>query len=246
MLRNFIFIALLFSTFSCKKAEDRACAKSVGDYVTEERSLAPFSALQLFDGIHYQLVQDSLSKVVIHCGENLINFIETDVENETLTITDQNKCVWLRELPVDIRVEIHYSTLDYVYNESHGLTETIGTHVGEELTWENWHVSGKTKLTTELEECTLRISAGASELDIDGAVQSLWATQSGQGRILAQKVTPTYCWADNKGTADMRINIAQDGQLDYIIDSFGNIIYSGEPSTIQEIDMNGSGVLIAD
>lgn len=68
-MRLILFISISIILFSCKKAEDRTCWKSAGDETKLEVSLESFDKLFLREHIVYELVQDSLNKLVITGGD---------------------------------------------------------------------------------------------------------------------------------------------------------------------------------
>tara|TARA_B110000285_G_scaffold26248_1_gene25393 strand:- start:438 stop:1175 length:738 start_codon:yes stop_codon:yes gene_type:complete len=114
---TFSIVCLAF-VFSCKKQENRTCYKSIGDESIQERSLESFSLLDLGPHLRYVLVQDTVNKVLISGGKNLLNFIETNVSDDKLTIVNKNKCNFLRKLNHVIVVEIHFKEIINIYSES--------------------------------------------------------------------------------------------------------------------------------
>lgn len=106
----------------CKKAQDRSCVKSVGDQISVERALNDFNMIYLGPHLKYTLVQDTVNKVIINGGENLINFVETEVIDGKLFVTNNNKCNFLRSYKKKISVEIH---LIKVQNIEYDATETV-------------------------------------------------------------------------------------------------------------------------
>ena len=117
-----IYIIGLFIVFvSCKKAENRSCFKFVGNEKTKEVDINEFYKLKLYEHIKFELVQDTVNKVVLVGGENLINVININVSDNTLTITNDNKCNFLRNYDKVVKAEIHFKVLkelDYYGTET--------------------------------------------------------------------------------------------------------------------------------
>lgn len=110
---NLIVIGLFCSIlFSCKKAENRTCFKFAGKDIQKEIPLSTFNKMILHQKIQYVLIQDSLNKAVLFGGENLLNKIDVEVEDGTLTIENLNKCAFLRSYNKKVKVEIHFTSLD--------------------------------------------------------------------------------------------------------------------------------------
>jgi Putative auto-transporter adhesin, head GIN domain len=106
-MRYLISIAVILSFVACKKAEDRSCFKSIGNDTTKEIALDSFDKLYMGPHLKYVLVQDTVEKVVLTGGENLLNFVETDVSDGTLSVRNINKCNFLRSYSKLVTVEIH-------------------------------------------------------------------------------------------------------------------------------------------
>jgi len=64
----FIFLSFL----SCKKVENRSCIKSLGVEEVKDLDLPFFNKLQLYEKIKFVLVEDSINKVILSGGKNLL------------------------------------------------------------------------------------------------------------------------------------------------------------------------------
>ncbi len=142
---------------ACKDSEDRSCFKSVGDLGYKEVTLESFDKLYLGPHLKYVLVQDTVNKAVIYGGENLLNFIETTIDEEKrLNIRNNNKCNFLRDYDKVVTVEIHVKKISNILFE--------GTY---ELSCSNVLVSDYMTLV-------IRDGAGAVNLNLDA--YELWTT----------------------------------------------------------------------
>jgi hypothetical protein len=104
-------LSVIFLVFSCKKPEDRTCFKLLGPETTKEIPLASFDRLDLREHVEYILIQDSLDKVVLKGGRNLLNLIEASVSDGLLTIENNNRCNFLRNAKKVVVAEIHFTSL---------------------------------------------------------------------------------------------------------------------------------------
>lgn len=147
-MRVAVLIVASVFVFGCKKASDRSCVKSAGEEITVERELDDFNLLYLGSHLNINLVQDTVNKVLIHGGENLINFIRTDVENGKLYIVNENKCNFLRSYKKKITVELH---LKKVRNIEYDATEPVFC---------------ENQIVTDYMTVTINESAGRFYLDI--------------------------------------------------------------------------------
>ena len=113
-----ISIACFFLS-SCKKPEDRSCFKRSGDPDTLQLNLGEFDKLHLKEHITYYLVQDSVNKVVLHGGKNLLKQVHAAVNTEhgELTLSNENKCRFFRYRTNEIEAYIHFVDLKRVLFE---------------------------------------------------------------------------------------------------------------------------------
>lgn len=103
------------AVISCKKAEDRTCFKFAGDPSEKEILLESFQSLDLGPHIRYELVQDTVEKVVLSGGENLLNLIRVEVVDNKLLIRNENKCNFLRSYKKEVKVTIHLVNIFTLY-----------------------------------------------------------------------------------------------------------------------------------
>lgn len=153
MMRIFIIVLFVATLFSCKKAEDRRCFKSVGPNTTKEIIVDSFDKLFLGPHVKFVLVQDSEEKVVLKGGKNLLNFISTDVIDGILRVENKNKCNFLRSFSKIVTAEIHLVNVVNI--------EFEGT---EELTCSN---------QLSAVDLALTIRDGAGHVDLDVSANSL-------------------------------------------------------------------------
>ena len=101
--------------FSCKKADERTCWKGAGENSDTTIYVSDFIKLYLHENLDYELIQDSLNKVEIIGGKNLISFIQVNQNSDgTLEIKNTNKCNFLRYKSSPVKVRIHFKNLTYM------------------------------------------------------------------------------------------------------------------------------------
>ena len=62
---------------------------------------------ELFKGIVYRFYQDTLRKVVIKGGENVVGLVDVKVKDYMVSVHNGNSCNFLRDYEDKITVEIH-------------------------------------------------------------------------------------------------------------------------------------------
>jgi len=94
---TFIFIVFLSYLFvSCENDDAAGCFKKTGDIVTMEFNLEPFHSIVVMDEADVYLGNGPDQRVEIKAGSNLIPGIQFEVKDSTLTITNDNRCNWVR------------------------------------------------------------------------------------------------------------------------------------------------------
>ena len=86
----------LCSLYSCKPPNERNCFKGAGESDSLIVELPHFSKLVLDEHMTFVLVQDTVEKVRIYGGENLLNHIVLNTDNsEEIIISNENRCRFL-------------------------------------------------------------------------------------------------------------------------------------------------------
>lgn len=243
-MRISLFLIVLILISACKKPENRSCFKFNGENTTKEIPLEPFDRLNLMEHMEFVLIQDSLDKVVLKGGKNILNLIEIKNEGGLVTIKNNNKCPWLRNAKKGlIVVEIHLTRLvninfvgtepmrsqgtiktDYfTYYSRDGVGDVVldldALHIDAEADhgWGNYTLTGKTK--------SARICAKSnSYCDVSGLIV--------QDSI--------YIMSETAG--DMKVN-ANGVKLNGYLRESGDVFYKGTPLSVSVL-LNGTGSLL--
>ena len=88
-IKLLLIINLLF-LFGCKKSCD--CLKSAGSITTELRSLSTINSINIKNNVDVKIHYGTEYKLAVRGGSNLLEKIETRIENGTLYIRNNNKC----------------------------------------------------------------------------------------------------------------------------------------------------------
>jgi hypothetical protein len=231
-MRNIIVIAiLLLGLFSCRKPEDRSCAKFTGEEDT------------LDEHLDYELIQDSTDKVVLIGGKNLLKFVKAEVTDSLLDISNENKCNFLRSLKRKIKVEIHFTRIGNIeYRGTERLTNK-GKLKLDYFTFLIKDGAGPVELNFDAELLLAFISHGWGDFTFAGSVKTANMTIRSNGYCDTYGMTVQDSMTlVSRTQGDVKINI--DGaKLKAQIEQDGNIYYKGIPTVIK-LNKYGNGELI--
>lgn len=240
-----LLIALLSFTLSCKKSSNRTCWKGAGQESDTVIFVSEFAKLALYENLDYELIQDSLNKIEIIGGENLLPFIKVEQQADgTLTITNENKCSFFRYKAPKVKVKIHFKNLTYLtYKGTEDLTSS------DTLNFSNFQFfmvdgGGSIDLKLNVSNSLLGyVSHGAGDFHLEGNANKATFNIMTQGSCDTRKLnisnelsivsnanSPCYVNADN---AVFKAEIT--GQ--------GNVYFSGNPLSLL-FNQIGAGNLI--
>lgn len=229
--------------FACKKAEDRKCLKSAGQWGVKEVMVPSFQFMDLGPKLKYVLVQDTVEKVILRGGKNLLNFIETSVTDGNLVIRNNNKCNFLRSYKHEVTAEIH---LKNVFNVTYEGTKSLKCYHQLDLPYLTWLTrdgAGSCKLNLKSKVVRFVVSNGWGNFEMEGETDylKLDIRTNGFGDAYNLQVNDSL---DVVSTTSELLKVNANGvQLRAELSSNGDVWYIGTPGSI-EYNRYGSGELI--
>jgi hypothetical protein len=119
----FTFLSLVFCT-GCREINGRRTRGS-GTSASETRTVSSFTNIDVSGAVNVYIKQDSVSSVKVEADDNLLQYIETRIEGNTLVIETEDG-IWLHPRR-DINVYI--SNPSYSYFEVSGASKLVGETV---------------------------------------------------------------------------------------------------------------------
>lgn len=228
---------------ACNKAEDRSCMKTAGDESSLTITLDPFDKLYLKEHLEYVLVQDSTEKIVIKGGKNLLNFVEANVTDGLLQISNENKCNFLRSYKKKVKVEIHFKSLSNIHFEG---TETMTNEGTLQLQWITVLIrdgAGPVNLNFNAETLNAIVSHGWGDFTFNGEVNNAYLTVRSNGFCDTYGlIVHDTLVAISRTQGTMKVN-ADNSYFKAQIDEAGDILYKGLP-IYKSLNQYGTGELI--
>ncbi len=217
-----LFSAMLLSAchFNLNIGED-----GNGNVVTEERSVnEDFNEVKGSAGLDVYLTQGDENKIVVEADENLLQYIETNVENGMLHITTTENIGHSKAK----KIHVTFKELNTV--EASSGADVTGKSVikSERLSLKS---SSGADLNVEVfsKELTAKTSSGA-DLTISGKTSSLNADASSGSELDAKELLTLNCDAEASSGGEVTINVKE--KLETRASSGGEINYYGNPVSV--------------
>lgn len=241
-MRGFFFFLSLCLLAACKKAENRSCMKKSGNYDELEIPLSPFNQLHLREHLSYELIPDSVSKVVVKGGKNLIGFIEVIQDGNLITISNKNRCHFLRNYDYP-KVEIHYKSLmNILYEGTETLTnrDTLKTNY---LVLTTKDGAGSMDLCIDVIDVKLDNTHGWGKATLRGKTSTCNVNLMGDGSFDGRELSVSTRFNMISASSVNQYLSAPSIPLFVEIKGIGNVYYLGTPSSIN-LSRYGAGNLI--
>jgi hypothetical protein len=245
MKKLVLILFLLPFIFACKKAAKRTCWKGSGETSDTIICVQDFSKLVLNENITYELIQDSLNKIEIIGGENLLPFITVDQQADgTLTITNENKCNFFRYKAAKVKVRIHFKNLSYLtYKGTEDLTSSDTLNLSD---FQFFMVDGGGSIHLKLNVSNSLlgyVSHGAGDFYLEGNAKKATFNIMTQGSCDTRKLNiSNELSIVSNANSPCYIN-ADNSILKAEITGQGNIYYQGNPLSLL-FNQIGAGNLI--
>lgn len=216
------------------------CFKSTGQIITENRSLAPFTHLELHDRIELNYHYSPDYWLEVTAGENLIDGVQTKVEGNLLKIENQNRCNWVRSFKHKVQIDLYAPNFSEFTYYGSGTVRFYDTLKTDFFNLEMWQASGNLHLKLKGKTVELKSHTGPGDIAASGQCENLVAYLNGIGRIEAPNLVSQKGLVINRNTGYILVNCEREMQVE--ISGAGDIAYLGNP--LIDYTNSGSGRLV--
>lgn len=201
-----------------------------GKLIKENRKITNFSSIIVKDGLDLYLTQSDSEQVVVEAEENLLSYIVTEVEKNTLTIyTNKNM-----KATKPMKVFVNFSSL--IFLEGYGGSDIYAkqTISLDEL---KVKVGGGSDIQLNIKTNKLLLEAGGgSDAELFGFAENATLYATGGSDIKAGNIEIINCLLSVSGGSDAVINVKE--KLEGKASGGSDIIYSGNPPHVI-LDISG-------
>lgn len=204
-----------------------------GNVENEERMVSEnFTEVKGSAGLNVYLTEGSENKIIVEADENLLEIIETNIDNGRLNITTKKNIGKSKSK----KVHVTYKKLDEVYASSGADVIVNSVLKSEKIILE---ATSGSDLEVEVfaKEVLAETSSGA-DIIVTGKATLLMASSSSGSEINAKELMVINCNADASSGANIVVNVKEN--LSTEATSGGNIKYYGNPTAVSD-DASRSG-----
>ena len=235
-----------------------ACGvKGSGVSDEEERDVGAFVAIQNDSQVDVNVTIDDSEFVTVRCDDNLLELIDTEVNDDTLVVkTPRNRNL---DPETECAVDVSVSGLESVEASGSGDTRIDGawdslvslesSGSGDLTAHQTLYglasvdSSGSGDLVVEgvdVDEVALE-SSGSGDLVVGGVADKAVLDGSGSGDLDALGLTAVDGVVDASGSGDVRLTVT--GHVTVDLSGSGDVIIEGNPAK-KDLDDNGSGDIV--
>lgn len=245
LANNFAFLSGLILTISmvlvsCEKGDPTDCFKNTGQDITERRSASPFSKIVLEDNINLVLTQSDEYSVSVRAGKNLLKKVKTDINDDVLTIKNNNTCNWMRSFDREITVYANLKLIHYINYKGSGDISCTNAITTDSLLLDVVEGAGKVEMEVDVRRNYIYYHIGTAEVNYSGYAHLSYISASSFGPIYAEDLSTVFTFIKNEGSNNCYIHA--ENRLEATIKNLGNIYYKGNPEIV--LNDTGEGQLI--
>ena len=238
-MKKLIAIILILSG-SQLYAQPWKTIKGDGNLKKETRTVSEFSSISSRGPLDIKIVPGHSNNIEVEADENLLPYIETNVENGKLIIqTKKNNNIKSASKMV---VYVSMDKIKSLQISGSGNIESDGTLTGDESTEITLSGSGNIHLNSgSFKEVNFAISGSGNIVVKGGNADNVSVAVSGSGNIFVSDISAQNVDVKISGSGNARVNA--DKSLTAKISGSGNVFYKGSAKNIDS-KVAGSGKLI--
>lgn len=230
--------AVMILALSCSKD---SCPLSSGNTKSELRDLPFFQEIILYDKINVILKPDSVQKIEVEAGKNILAGITTTVAGEKLTIQDNSGCKMFRTDGGAVNVYISTGALQKMSYHGSGNVSSTDTIRQNHFIIDCDEGSGSINLKLVADSADAIIRTRNADISLAGHGNSTLIYCAGEGSVDLSQFTSRDLQLETKSIRDVHVHVTDN--LNASILYLGNVYYSGNPEYI-ESQITSSGKLI--
>jgi len=228
-IRLWFLLCVVVFFYACGKKS--SCIKNAGKQTTEVRPISfNFSKIEVKDNINLVLIQDSLSIMKIEGGENLLPYVKAEVSNNMLSISNGNKCNFLRSYNNPITVYLSVTNIEEIYYTGKGSISNTDVLNLNDFIIDVKNGTGSVALTLNANKISVLSHTGSTDFTLLGTTNDLYVYTGSNAWLYLSNLLANKVHVNTSGTGDVFVTPLNELLIE--LTSLGNIHYSGSPALI--------------
>ena len=238
-IKNIAIVFIFFVLISgCTKNK---CVHGTGEIKTETRKIENFTEIIAEKNINIFLLPDSSNQLTIEAGEKMLPFIETNVVNGTLYLTNNSKCNFLRTYKKQITITVPAARLKKISHTGSGNISSSSTLFLPVFKMDITDGSGSYNIRLQSDSVFVWQHTGPADFTFSGKTNYLYVYTGANGWFYMDKLSANNVHVNHNGTGDILV-WAQNSLLIELY-NMGNVQYKGN-TKITVSAHTGSGKIL--
>lgn len=208
------------------------CVKGTGDPVKKDLQVAAFHGINVMGALDVRLTRAEATQVTVEGQANLIDLVETTVNDGVWTITT-SKC-YSTDKPFVVHISL--PVIDHVHVQGSGDVTGSGAFEMEKAVL-SVQGSGDIKLHVNAEHLEASVQ-GSGDINLQGNAARFECGIQGSGDVKAADLKTEHTKANVTGSGDVSVSVS--ASLDASVTGSGNVRYRGNPPEVHS-NVTGSG-----
>jgi hypothetical protein len=214
-----------------------------GDSVTKEFKITePFRTIEIKQDFAIELINDTINKAIVTCGENLIDDMLITAQDDILTLDYDIQNNWSRSYE-KIKLQLHLSSISWINVRKPCYIFTTDTFKTDNFIFIDW---GKfTEMDICLEAYYIQIVMSSDNFRrfiVSGKTTYADIIQWGSAFVYADSLEIQNCSVDHRSVGDVHVNVTKELTVD--LKSTGNVFCCSNPDSVIIKQQLSSGQLI--
>lgn len=237
MIKKLLYISLSLFVFACSSEDAPDCFQTAGSVIQQEFVVSEFNKILVNRDVELIIKEGPNYQVIVEVGENLMNDIVIEVNDNKLEITDNNGCNLIRDY-ISAKVYVTTPILTEIRNSSQYTVSSNGVLsypklelIAEDFVSPDSFAVGDFKM--ELQSQEIRINSNnLASFYLKGQTEVLnIAFYAGDGRFHGEGLIAQHVEVFHRGSNDMLVNPQQS--LTGELRGTGDLISVNEPPTVE-------------
>ena len=224
-----IFAATLSA--ACSKLNPGDCFKNAGPVSTQTRSAESFRYIHMKNNIDVFITYGQEYGIEVRAGKNMMTGIKTEIDNRTLTISNENTCNWLRSYDSPLEVYITTPAIDSIVYMSSGNLTCLNTYAADSIQIDVLEGAGSINLLLNTKKSVVNLHYGTVDLTMKGHSHLNYIYSAGYGPADLSKLDTEFSYLTNNSTNNCRVRARLELYVE--IHNVGDVYYSGDPAEIK-------------